>query len=251
MPSKHQKWALLASVLFALMLWQLISMCVDQKLLMVSPITVLMRLTTIWQENGFAASLLYSCTRIVGGFLLAFLLGALLGGLAARFRLVEIFLWPYVLTIKSVPVASFIIIALIWLTSGQLSVFISFLMVFPIIYANVLTGLRNTDHKMLEMAKLFHVSAYKRLFYIELPQLKPFILSACGASFGIAWKAGIAAEVIGIPTGSIGERLYEAKIYLNTADLFAWTVMIVLMSVVFEKLFMMLLRLFYRRLERL
>jgi hypothetical protein len=115
-------------------------------------------------------------------------------------------------------------------------------MVFPIIYANLLEGIKSTDAKLLEMARLFRVPLGRRLRYIYLPHLRPFVLSACGSALGLSWKAGVTAEIIGIPAGSIGERLYEAKVYLDTAGLFAWTVVIVVVSVAFEKLFIRLIR---------
>ena len=238
------------AILFALALWQFAAMALNQNLLLVSPIKVIARLFTVWMEDGFFSTIWFSFRRIVGGFFLGFLLGLILGVLAGHFHLVETLLWPFVVTIKSVPVASFVIISLIWLSSSELSVFISFLMVFPVIYSNVLGGIQSTDRKLLEMAELYRLPFRKRLLYIHMPQLKPFLLSGCSVALGLSWKSGIAAEVIGIPNGSIGEMLYESKIYFNTADLFAWTVIIVLISLGFEKLFMKLLKILFQRLER-
>ena len=238
------------AILFALALWQIAAVTLNQNLLLVSPIKVIARLFTVWMEDGFFSTIWFSFRRIVGGFFLGFLLGLILGVLAGHFHLVETLLWPFVVTIKSVPVASFVIISLIWLSSSELSVFISFLMVFPVIYSNVLGGIQSTDRKLLEMAELYRLPFRKRLLYIHMPQLKPFLLSGCSVALGLSWKSGIAAEVIGIPNGSIGEMLYESKIYFNTADLFAWTVIIVLISLGFEKLFMKLLKILFQRLER-
>ena len=182
---------------------------------------------------------------------MAMVLGILLAVLSYRFSIIETLLWPYVTLTKAVPVASFIIISLVWLSSKELSVFISFLMVFPVIYFNILQGMKATDVKKLQMAQLFGVPWRKRLVYIYIPQIKPFLLSACSVSLGMAWKSGIAAEVIGIPDGSIGEMLYEAKVYLNTSELFAWTIVILLISILFEKVFIKLLHLFFDRLEKL
>ena len=103
---------------------------------------------------------------------------------------------------------------------------------------------------MLEVAEVFRMPMLRRILYIHMPQLKPFILSACATALGMSWKAGIAAEIIGTPDGSIGKQLYYAKIYLDTDDLLCWTVIIVIVSVAFEKLFMLALRAAYRRLER-
>jgi NitT/TauT family transport system permease protein len=240
-----------ASIIFAILLWQAASMLLDQSLLLVSPFKVLKRLGTIWLEAGFWQTVGFSLSRIVSGFMLGFICGLLLAILAGRLHIIEVFLWPFVLTIKSVPVASFIIISLIWLTSSKLSIFISFLMVFPIIYSNVLQSIKSTDKKLLEMAQLYRIPWRRRLLYIYMPQIKPFLISACSVALGMSWKAGIAAEVIGIPNGSIGEMLYESKIYLDTGNLLAWTVIIVLLSVSFEKLFMLLLKKAFAGLEKL
>ena len=184
----------------------------------------------------------FSLLRISGGFGLGLVLGVLLAVAAGWLRVLEILLWPYVTVIKSVPVASFIIICLIWLNTSQLAVFISFLMVFPAIYSNTLQGIRSADPALLEMARLYRVPFSRRLGYIYVPQVKPFLLSGCSVALGMSWKSGVAAEVIGVVGGSIGERLYEAKVYFQMTDLLAWTVVIVVCSVGFEKLVLWLLR---------
>lgn len=231
-----------AAVLFALALWQAGAMWLQSELLLVSPVTVAGRLCALILEPGFWSAVAFSLVRIAAGFLLSFAVGILLGAYASRFHLVEVLLWPFIAAIKATPVASFIILCLIWLTSTNLSVFISFLMVLPIVYTNVLTGLKNTDKGLLEMGNLFRVSRLKKLWYIVLPGLRPYLISACSVGLGLSWKAGVAAEIIGIPKGSMGEKLYEAKIYLNSPDLFSWTVTIVLVSILFEKLFLSLLK---------
>ena len=238
------------AVIFALLVWQTAAVAVDQSILLVSPIDVALRMTTIWQVEGFASSIWFSFYHIVGGFLLALVSGILLAALSGRFKWVETALWPFMITVKTVPVASFVVICLIWLSAQNLSVFISFLIVLPVVYGNVLQGIKSADGKMLEVAEVFRMPMHRRILYIHMPQLKPFILSACATALGMSWKAGIAAEIIGTPDGSIGKQLYYAKIYLDTDDLLCWTVIIVIVSVAFEKLFMLALRAAYRRLER-
>lgn len=238
------------AVIFALLVWQTAAVSVDQSILLVSPIDVALRLTTIWQVEGFASSIWFSFYHIAGGFLLALVSGILLAALSGRFKWVETALWPFMITVKTVPVASFVVICLIWLSAQNLSVFISFLIVLPVVYGNVLQGIKSEDGKMLEVAEVFRMPVLRRILYIHMPQLKPFILSACATALGMSWKAGIAAEIIGTPDGSIGKQLYYAKIYLDTDDLLCWTVIIVIVSVAFEKLFMLALRAAYRRLER-
>lgn len=239
-----------AAVIFALAVWQVGAMLLNRSLLLVTPITVIFRLFTLMKEPDFIAALGFSFLRIVLGYFIALLIGVILAAIAGRYRLVEIMLWPFIAVIKSVPVASFIILCLIWLSSKNLSIFISFLMVLPIVYTNVLQGIKSTDIKLLEMVALFRVSWFKRIKYVYLPQLKPYLISASSISIGLSWKSGIAAEVIGIPDGSIGEKLYEAKVYFSTGDLFAWTVAIVFISIAFEKLFLFVLKRLFFRLEK-
>ena len=245
------KKAKLISVLLALLLWQAAATAIGYDILLVSPLRVLVRLSQLLGQAVFWRSILFSTLRILCGFFAATLCGAVCAGLAARFPLIETLLWPYVAVIRAVPIASFIIISLIWLNSTQLAVFISFLMVFPVLYSNLLQGLKSTDTQLAEMAALYRVPWGRKLLFIQLPQLEPYLLSACSISMGMAWKAGIAAEVIGIVSGSIGEKLYEAKVHFLTCDLLAWTVVIVVLSVLFEKSFLLLLRRLYGRLERL
>ena len=190
-------------------MWQAAASLLDLKLILVSPLEVGARLSTIWREPGFFETILFSFSRIVSGFFAALLAGIVLGLLAGRVRILEILLWPYMVTVKSIPVASFIIIALIWLSAASLSIFISFLMVLPIVYTNVLSGIRAESREMREMASVFRLSPLKRLIYLWIPQMKPYLLSAASVSLGLAWKSGIAAEIIGIPGGSMGDIIVE------------------------------------------
>lgn len=226
----------------ALAVWQLAAMELRQKILLVTPAAVVKRLGTIWQVEGFFPSIWFTFAHISLGFLLGLALGCSLAFLAARWRWMETLLWPWMITIKSVPVASFVVICLIWLSAGNLSVFISFLIVLPMIYQNMLTGLLSLDPALREMAQVFHIPWQKRFTYLTLPQLRPYLLSACRVTVGMAWKAGVAAEIIGTPQGSVGKMLYQAKIYLDTDDLLAWTVVIVAVSVLSEKVFLLVLR---------
>ena len=209
---KIKTWQRAGAVVLALSVWQAASWAVGSALLLPGPVTVLGRLCALAVTSTFRRAVAFSFCRIAGGFALALVLAFVLALAAGRWPVVEVLLRPYVLAIKAVPVASFIILALIWMRTSALPLFISFLMVFPILYTNVLAG--------------------------------------CAAALGMSWKAGVAAEVIGVVAGSLGERLYDAKIYLQTADLLAWTVVIVALSALFERLVLALLRRGFCRLGR-
>lgn len=247
-PDTGRRWnptgraAKVFAALLALLVWQVAALAVDNRLLLVGPVRVAARLWEMMGEASFWRALGFTFTRIAGGFLLALALGTVLGMLAGRFPLADTLLRPYVTTVQSVPVASFIVIALLWLSSRRLSIFISFLMVFPILYTNVVQGIRSADGDLLEMAQVFRVPWRRRLRYIYLPALRPYLTAGCRVGLGLCWKAGVAAEVIGVTAESLGGKLYDAKVYLAIADLFAWTAVIVFISAGFEKLFLRLLQ---------
>ena len=234
------------AVLFWLCVWQLASMLINQRILLVSPVRVILRLIELIPTEDFLASLLHSLLHITGGFLAALLAAGLLAALSARFRAASELLAPLMLAIRTIPVVSFIILALFFVSSKYLAILISFLMGLPIIYQNLLEGIRQLresqeSRQLIEMSRLFRLRPYRRMRYIILGQLMPYLRAACSSAIGLCWKAGAAAEVIGMPDKSIGEKLQQAKIYLNTPDLLAWTLVLVLVSLSFEKIFLKLL----------
>lgn len=235
---KKQPGIRLWAAVFWLLVWQGTSMALGQELLLASPVSALLRLLELAVTASFWQAVGWSAWRILGGFLLACLLGTVCAALAWRFAWVRELLAPLVATVKAIPVASFIILALVWVVPRNLSLLISGLMVFPTVYGSVLEGIAQTDAGLLEMARVFRVPISRQLQGIYLPQVLPYFRAAASLGLGLCWKAGVAAEIIGLPRGSLGERLYTAKIYLETADLFAWTAVIVAVSVVFERLFL-------------
>lgn len=245
--NKNKRKIKIWAVTVWLVIWQAVSMWIGQEILLVSPVTVLSAFIKLMAEKVFWLSVASSLLRITGGFLLAVIVGTILASLAAVFQKVQEFLEPFIVTVKSIPVASFVILILIWVSSRNLSVVISFLMVFPIIYTNVLDGINHMDMQLREMAEVFQIPAARRIRWIYLSQIMPFFRTGCSLGLGLCWKAGVAAEVIGIPQNSIGENLYNAKIYLDTAELFAWTMVIICISVLFEKGFLRLIDFFVLR----
>ena len=246
MNKKPENRIRLWAVAFWLLVWQGASMALAAayphgELLLCSPLAALARLGELAVTASFWQTVGRSCLRIFGGFLASCLLAAVLAVASARFRPVRELLAPVAAVIKAVPVVSFIILALVWLDGRDLSLFISALMVFPPVYLNVLAGIDSADRQLLEMAAVFRVPFRRQLRGIWLPQVLPYFRAACSLALGLCWKAGAAAEVIGLPGGTIGERLYTAKVYFQTPDLFAWTAVIVAVSVVFEKVFLALI----------
>ncbi len=218
-----------------LLIWLLCWLTVGKDVLIPSPAAVFLRLGQLictlpfWQQVGL------SLLRILAGFALALVLGVVFGALTARSALADTLLSPALRTVRAIPVASFIILLFVLMSKEYIPTVTSFLMVLPVVWSNVDQGVRSTDIQLLEMAQVFRLSRRKVLRHIWLPQVAPFFLAAARTGMGLAWKAGVAAEVLAAPRLGIGRALYEAKVYLETADLFAWTAVIVCISVVLEK----------------
>ena len=229
-------------IIFWLIVWQIAAMAVNQAILLPKPVMVGKTLLRFLGESEFWLAITHSLLKIMLGFFLAMILGSGLAFLGAKFSFVHQLIYPILSIIKATPVASFIILALIWIKSTNLSTFIAFLMVLPMFYANIYQGLKNVDVKLLEVAKVFGLNKRRTFREVYLPSLKPYLISTCTISLGFAWKSGVAAEVIGLPAKTIGNQLYYAKVYLQTDELFAWTAAIIVLSIFLEKLLLKILK---------
>lgn len=240
----------IAAIIVAILLWQLLAMKLDQKLLLATPVDVAKTLGILVKSQEFYSAIAYSMGRILLGLLIGAAVGTACALLAGRWHFMEVLFWPYFSAMKATPVASIVILCLVWLSGRRLSVFIVFLVVTPVIYTNILAGIKNLDPKMKDMARVFGINGLRRLLYVYLPELKTYIVAAFTLSTGMAFKAGIAAEVIGTPGGSVGKMLYNAKVYLETPELFAWTLVIIVLSVVVEQVILGLVKWMFAGLQR-
>ncbi len=211
-------------------------------LFLATPVQTLAALARIAPTAGFWQRIAFSALRILAGFLLAVAGGLALGAAGARWRRVRIFVEPVMQLIRAMPVASFVILALLWVRGENLSVVVSFTHVLPVVYAGVLAGIADTDPQLLEMARVYRLPLGARLRYIWLPGVFPSFSESCIAAMGMCWKSGVSAEVIGLPDHSVGDALYRAKITLSTPEVFAWTLVIVLLSALLSSAAARLLR---------
>lgn len=223
------------AILFWLGVWAALAAAVNNPLLLPTPVAVFVRLLDLLILPEFwkiiAGSLLY----ITAGLAAATLLGLVLAVLTCRFSLLDALLSPLLTVVKSTPVASFIILILIWIGRDRVPAVITGLMVLPVVWNNVSVGIRGVDRDLLEMAALYRLGPGVRLKRLYVPSVLPHFLSALKTAIGIGWKAGIAAEVLTVPARSIGKMIYESKLYLETTDLFAWTFVVILISLCLEK----------------
>lgn len=223
-----------AVAVFWLCVWQLIYIAVGQEILVVSPVLVFQRLCELAGTPDFWLTAVASLGRILEGFLIGTLVGTVLAVLCHCFQVCLALFRPFIQVMRATPVASFIILALVWMRSELVPVFSAVVIVVPILWENVLEGLRKTDGNLLQMAGMFRFGFPKTVRRVYLPSVLPYFTAACTAGMGLAWKAGVAAEVLASVPLSIGNQIYNAKIYLETEDLFAWTAVVILLSVLLE-----------------
>lgn len=247
--NKNKIYITLSIGLF-LLLWQGLSMSVNDSFLFPKPLDVLTNVFFVFKKPFFLNRLFNSISNIVLGVFISYICSIIFSFLSIKFNFINIILKPYIAIIKSTPVASFIILCLIFLPISRLSMFISFLMSFPIVYENLYFAILSVDKSIIEMANVFNIKGLKRLLYIYLPHLEPTLLSISKLSISLSFKAGFAAEVIGIPTNTIGELLYQSKIYMDTKELLALTVVIVLSSFIIEFILKNLIILFFKNLYK-
>lgn len=219
-------------------LWWLLAAILGKPLLLPSPPSVLHRIIELLVSARFWSITAASLGRILLGAIIAFIAGTFLAIITSRSKLMLSLFSPVLTVIKSTPVASFIILVLIWVGRDIVPILIVLLMALPVVWANVSAGIASTDPLLIEMAHVFRFSKLKMLKCIYVPSVMPDFLAACRSCLGLAWKAGVAAEILTVPAKSIGKMIYESKLYLETVDLFAWTGVVIICSLIIEKVLM-------------
>jgi len=203
------------------------------------PLTVGRTLITLIRTPGFWSPIWFSLVGVLGGFLSGVAIGSLLAILTWASPLADALFSPLLRLVRTAPVASFIILALIWLHTRTVPTVIAALMVIPVLGSSTKTALTETDPSLLEMAQVYRFSPWRKFRLIYLPQVLPQWTSACATAMGLAWKAGIAAEVIAQPNPAMGTNLYRSRLLLNTEGVFAWTVLIIILSFLLEHIFLL------------
>ena len=240
-PRRKENLKRAAAVCFWLAVWAVLSAVVGKPLLLPGPAETAAELLELTKTLPFWSVIGTSMGRVLLGVLSGTVLGILLAVLSARFALFRTVLGPMLTVVKSVPVASFAILVLLWLRRELVPSFISALIVLPGVWANVTAGIRDTDPLLLELSRACGLGPWRTLRRIRIPSVLPLLRAALQSAIGFGWKAGVAAEVLTLPRNSIGRMIYESKLYLQTTELFAWTAAIVLLSLIIEMLLLRLL----------
>ena len=235
-----------AVALFWIAVWWIAALLVGKEVLLPSPAATAKVFAALCTEASFWQICGWSLLRILAGLLLGAAAGVLLAIFTSAFRPAHMLLSPLLSIVRSTPVASFIVLALVWFGRGQVPSFAASLIVLPVVWSSVTAAITEADRQLIEMMQVFSFDPLKRLRHFYIPAVTPAFAAAFRTSLGLAWKAGVAAEVLCTPAFAIGKSLHDAKVYLETAELFAWTITVILLSLLLENLFGFL----YKKLEK-
>lgn len=239
---------ILISVLFWFILWHCTVLMMSQtiksaELLLPYPMTVFWRITELLQTQFFWLTTGHSLARVFVAFIISAVLGSLIAVLSSVSGIIRAITAPMMTVMRATPIASFIILMILWLpTAGSVSLWAAVLMAAPIFWANISSAISAVDRSLLDMAKVYDFGRAGTIRHVYIPSIKPAIISACESAVGLSWKAAVAAEVLTRPEFAIGRMVYESKIYFETTDLFAWTAVVILLSVALEKLVQCMVR---------
>ena len=227
---------------FWLVVWQAIAMVVGKNLLLPGPWTVAVRLAELIVTADFWHAAGLTLLRIFAGMAVGAVLGTLIAVLTCASKWCDRLLSPMVKVIRATPVASFILLVLLWVSTGRVPGVISALMVLPVVWGNVSRGIKETDPQLLELAKAYRFGRGKTWKLVYIPSTAPYFAAGVETALGLAWKAGVAAEVLCYPKWAIGAEIYHARLNFETPDLFAWTLVVIALSFLVETVLVKYLR---------
>jgi NitT/TauT family transport system permease protein len=225
---------MLLSIIVLVLLWKVLSLWVDLEIILPSPEATGKKLWALVQQEYYWFAIYYTLKRTVLCFLFSLLLALLVGVLATSMRPFYYLFHPMSLVMKATPTMSIILLALIWLESERAPYLVGFLVVFPILYANVIQGIHNIDQDLINMAKVYNIKKIRIIGELYIPSMVSYLFAGMISTFGLNLKVMVAAEVLSQPKIAIGRYLQMEKVYLDTAGVLAWTLSIILLVALFE-----------------
>ncbi len=233
---KRKLLKVIAPAALWLLLWAIAARWIGKELLLPSPAAVCLSLLGMLWEGAFWRAVGMTLARVTGGFLVGAVLGTILGAATAGSRWCDLLVSPAVGAVRTVPVVSFILLLYFWLPSGQVPTAVAAVMVLPVVWRSTRQGIAQADPLLLEAADHYGLSGWKKLRLVYLPQAMEALCAGWETALGLAWKAGVAAEVLCQPKWAAGSGLQSAKAYLDAPGLFAWTAVVVALSMAMEAL---------------
>lgn len=232
------------------LIWKVSAIMINSSLLLPTPEQVIRETLSVITSNHFLHHIGITTFKGIIGLIISLFLALIIAIPAGINTTVYQFFKPYLVIIRSIPVISFILLALIWLNPPNVPVFIAILTMFPILAFSIIDGIRETQHEYLEMAIIYNLSFRTRVRQIYLPSVSGMLFSGISNAAGFGWRAIIIGEVLSQPPFGIGSEMHQAQIYLMVPTLIAWTLIAIVISYIFENLIRFIQKITTRRYVR-
>ena len=223
-----------AALLALIILWHIAALIIGAELILPTPEDAVRELVTVIRGDDFFVAVGSTALRGIIGFAISFLLAAVFAIIARLSYAAERFFSPVVAVLRAVPTMSVILLTIIWFNSRVAPVFIGFLIIFPIMYNNFLSAIKGVNPQLVEMSRVYRVSRADMVTKLFLPAIAPAIISSSSAAISLNIKIIIASEVLAQTSKSIGMAMQTARIFVDTAQLMAWTIVAVVLSFALE-----------------
>src|SRR6056297_599514 len=167
----------LVAALVMILIWEIAARIMQSDLLLPPPEDTLIAVGTLIISKGFFKIIGSTILRGLIGFVISFFLALVFGIFAGINRKFHAAIKPLLVTIRSTPVISLILLALIWFRVDQVPVFIALLTMFPIMTTNIIDGIRQVDENLVEMAFIYKVPQNRIIREVYIPATRPYIFS--------------------------------------------------------------------------
>lgn len=224
------------SITVLIVLWKLAALGIGKEIILPSPEAVFIKIIDIIKQEYFIKIVSNTLFRTFISFILSILTALVLGILSGVFEPVFYLVKPIIDIIRSTPTMAIIILALMWLGGEKAPILIGFIVIFPILYSNVVQGIINVDSKLIEMAECYEISKNRVIREIYIPSINNYVKAGLNSALGLNFKVMIAAEVIGQPEYSMGTSLQMEKINLDMPGVFAWSIILIILAVIFDSI---------------
>ncbi|MFW5710590.1 MAG: ABC transporter permease [bacterium] len=230
------------AVAILLGMWWMAALIIDATIILPPPPDVAIEMVELAGSGDFWMSVWLTVVRGIVGFLISLSVGTVVGIAAGVYLPLHALFKPLIAVIRTTPIMSVILIALLWFKTGTVPIFSSFLIAFPVITQNIIIGIRQTDQRLLQMGRAYGLGARRRLIHISIPSVVPYLISGAQTALGLTWKVVVAAEVLSLPNWGVGSEMQLSQMSLETAQVFAWTAVAILLSAVSQWILSLVIR---------
>ncbi|MDY4801722.1 MAG: ABC transporter permease subunit [Fusobacterium mortiferum] len=223
------------SIFFFLIIWEGVALYIDNSLLFPRVSEIFLSLKNLVASRDFILILWNTLSRFFISIVFSLILAIIFSVASYRYEVISFLLFPFIIFLRAVPTIAIIIVVLIWSSVEKVPIVVGVLILFPILYESILGGIKNVDKNLLKMSKVFKVPTKRVVRDIYIPSIYYSISSNIPSYIGLTFKVIIAGEVLSQESLSIGGEIFINKIYLESSNIFAWIIVVIVLNYFLEK----------------